>query len=680
MEGMHTDRFASHINRITESLQGGKALRPESEHEFPLVIDSWQRCLKAYGLDPAEPHSTSVVDTPTLKERREKAGSLLDIARQEMECLFKMIAGSGFSILLTDAEGIIINNLCDTAITNEFRNAGLWLGANWNEKSEGTNGIGTCIVEGRALTIHGHEHFRGRNIGLSCTASPIFDPQGALLGVLDFSSVNCRESKLSQLHTRALVRLSANLIERHLFSAEYQNEFLLHFNPHPECAGLSNDGILALSEGGDILAANQSALELLGNLRRPYLISRSINEVFDTSPTSLQLRVRKRTRNYWCIRERQRGQQFFAFLSRKEKPSRWNSSPFAPSAQDTSDRSLYRGFSIAAIPGEDPKMIHNKERAHRVIDKGIPILLCGDTGTGKEEFARAIHASSQRKGQNFVAINCASIPESLIESELFGYAHGAFTGARRQGMKGKIIQANGGTLFLDEIGDMPMHLQSRLLRVLEEKEVCPLGCERPVAVDFNVISATHRDLCQFVDQDRFREDLYYRLNGLHLTLPRLRDREDKERLIYELLASENDSNERITIDDTALEQLLAYPWPGNIRQLKNALRVAIALCRRGIVKLTDLPPPIADWTPENASRSSIYSDPELTIEEQYATADPESPEESSNMLESAEREALLMALASHCWNITDTATMLGISRATLYRKLKKYGLPPSKPR
>lgn len=675
---MHTDRFVSHVNRITESLQHGKASQPE--HEFPLIIDSWQRCLKAYGLDPAGRHPISVVDTPTLKERRERAGWLLDIARQEMECLFKMIEGSGFSILLTDAEGIIIDNLCDAALANDFRNAGLWLGANWNERSEGTNGIGTCIVEKKALTIHGHDHFRSQNIGLSCTASPILDPHGALLGVLDFSSVNCSEARSSQLHTHALVRLSASLIERHLFSSEYRNEFLLHFHSHPECAGLPNDGILALSEGGEILAANQSALELLGNLRRPYLINRSINEVFDTSPTSLELRVRKQTNSYWCIRERQRGQQFFAVLLRKEKPSRWCASALASSAHATPDRNLYRGFSMFAIAGEDPKMIYNKERALRVIDKGIPILLCGDTGTGKEEFARAVHASSQRKDQNFVPINCASIPESLIESELFGYAHGAFTGARRQGMKGKIIQANGGTLFLDEIGDMPVHLQSRLLRVLEEKEVCPLGCERPVPVDFNVISATHRDLSEFVHQDRFREDLYYRLNGLHLTLPRLRDRKDKDRLIYELLASENDSNEHIEIDETALQQLLAYPWPGNIRQLKNALRVALALCRGGIVRLTDLPPLIADWTLEDESRNSLSSDPDITIEEQYATADSKSLEDSSNMLESAEREALLMALASHCWNITDTATSLGISRATLYRKLKKYGLPPSKPR
>jgi transcriptional regulator of acetoin/glycerol metabolism len=331
------------------------------------------------------------------------------------------------------------------------------------------------------------------------------------------------------------------------------------------------------------------------------------------------------------------------------------------------------------IAGEDPLMAQNARCALRVIDKAIPVLLNGDTGTGKEAFARAVHACSQRKDKDFIAINCASIPESLIESELFGYAHGAFTGARRQGMKGKFIQANGGTLFLDEIGDMPIHLQSRLLRVLEEKEVCPLGCEKTVAVNFNVISATHRDLDQLVKQGKFREDLFYRLNGLHLALPSLRDREDKERLIHKFLTLENDSGEQASLDEAALKHLLIYPWPGNIRQLKNALRVAVALCKDGTVTLADLPPQIATWTAEDEFRTEDASDSNLPIDQRSSTVRSDISEDAGNMLASAEREALLMALAGHCWNITDTAASLGISRATLYRKLKKYGLPPSKP-
>ncbi len=655
---------ASHANRVTKTLgQGKTSLGGDSA---TLVKDSWQRCVEAYGLDPAEKHSTSVLDTPTLKECQEKAGSLLDIARLKIENLYKTIAGSGYAILLTDAEGIIISNLCDPTLDGDFRSAGLWLGANWSEKNEGTNGIGTCIVERKAVTIHCNDHFRSRNTGLSCSASPILDPQGELLAVLDSSSVNCRESRISQSHTRALVKMSASLIERHLFLSEYRDQYLLHFHSRPECVGLLGDAVLAMSEAGKILAANDNALDLLGITRRSELIGRSIHEVLDTSPAALQLHVSKRVKNVWSVRKLRDGKQFFATLSREEKPSRWTPSTPTSSEPATAKPDVYRGPSMNAIAGEDPEMTHNTQCALRVIDKGIPILLSGDTGTGKEAFARAIHESSKRKDQDFVAINCASIPESLIESELFGYAHGAFTGARRQGMKGKIIQANGGTLFLDEIGDMPVHLQSRLLRVLEEKEVCPLGCEKLVAVDFSVISATHRDLNQMVGQGKFREDLYYRLNGLHLTLPSLRDRQDKERLIYEFLASENDSGEPVTLEEAAVRQLLSYPWPGNIRQLKNVLRVAVALCNDGTVSITDLPPQVADWKPDDDTQDSNVG---------YKPT-----EDASNMLESAQREALLMALAGHCWNITDTAASLGISRATLYRKLKKYGLPYTKPK
>jgi transcriptional regulator of acetoin/glycerol metabolism len=675
---MRPDNSTNHADLVSKSPRYGKTSL--NGHKLPLVIDSWQRCINTYGLDPAENHTPSVLDSPTLKEHQERTGPLLKIAQLEIQNLYKSISSSGYAILLTDTEGIIISRLCDPTLDKDFLKAGLWMGANWNEKNEGTNGIGTCIVEKKAVTIHRNDHFRSRNTGLSCSASPILTPMGELLAVLDSSSVNCRESRPSQSHIRALVRMSASLIERYLFLTEYRNEYLLHFHTHHECVGMHHDAVLAISEAGKILSANHNAFELLGNLRRTDLVGRSINDVLDTSPSTLELRASKHVKNVWCIRELRSGKQFFATLAREEKPSRWSPSPPASPRPTTPNTSVYDGPSLDAITGEDPKMAHNIHCALRVIDKGIPVLLCGDTGTGKEAFAKAIHANSVRNDQNFVAINCASIPESLIESELFGYSHGAFTGAKRQGMKGKIIQANGGTLFLDEIGDMPVHLQSRLLRVIEEKEVCPLGCEKPVAVDFNIISATHRDLNQLVLQGEFREDLYYRLNGLYLTLPNLRDRLDKERLIYDLLALEKNSDERIALDEAALKQLLDYPWPGNIRQLKNVLRVAIALCNDAIVRLADLPPQITNWTPEEGCRSKVETESDMLVEATYPSIESEPTEDASNMLESAEREALLLALASHCWNITDTAASLGISRATLYRKLKKYGLPPSKPK
>ena len=226
--------------------------------------------------------------------------------------------------------------------------------------------------------------------------------------------------------------------------------------------------------------------------------------------------------------------------------------------------------------------------------KQVPILLQGATGTGKEAFAKSLHRSGLWSDKPFVTVNCAAIPESLIESELFGYTRGAFTGAAKEGRVGKILQSNGGTLFLDEIGDMPLMLQTRLLRVIEEREVVPLGSDQAMPVNLHVISATHRDMRQMIQDGEFREDLYYRLNGITLHLPLLRDRGDKAELIRTLLREENSDQDSIEIDEEAFRKLMEYSWPGNIRQLRNALRTASALCRDGIIRLSNLPQEILD--------------------------------------------------------------------------------------
>ena len=234
-------------------------------------------------------------------------------------------------------------------------------------------------------------------------------------------------------------------------------------------------------------------------------------------------------------------------------------------------------------------MRKNLTFGRQLFAKQVPILLQGATGTGKEAFAKALHHSGLWFDKPFVTVNCAAIPESLIESELFGYTRGAFTGAVKEGRVGKILQSNGGTLFLDEIGDMPLMLQTRLLRVIEEREVVPLGSDQAIPVTLHVISATHRDIRRMIQDGEFREDLYYRLNGITLHLPLLRDRGDKADLIRTLLREENSDQESIEIAEDAFHKLLDYSWPGNIRQLRNALRTASALCRDGIIRLSNLP-------------------------------------------------------------------------------------------
>jgi transcriptional regulator of acetoin/glycerol metabolism len=291
------------------------------------------------------------------------------------------------------------------------------------------------------------------------------------------------------------------------------------------------------------------------------------------------------------------------------------------------------------VCGNDPAMKASLKLAQHLAQRGIPLLLAGETGSGKEVFARALHELSHRYAGPFVAVNCAAIPEALIESELFGYRKGAFTGAAREGYRGRILQADGGTLFLDEIGDMPIALQARLLRVLETREIVPLGGEQPVNVDLQVVSATHRDLEAGVREGRFREDLYYRLAGMCIELPPLRRRADRRALLLRVLFEE--SQGRAVFAPAALDLLDAYAWPGNFRELRNAVKVAIVLSADDIVRPEHLPPAIA---------TGVASAP------------------------GDERGALLASIEHHRWNLSAVARRLGISRRTLYRRMHRLGI------
>ncbi|MES9926935.1 MAG: sigma 54-interacting transcriptional regulator, partial [Candidatus Thiodiazotropha sp. 6PDIVS] len=305
----------------------------------------------------------------------------------------------------------------------------------------------------------------------------------------------------------------------------------------------------------------------------------------------------------------------------------------------------------------DASMHRNIDRAKKLLERDIPFILLGETGTGKDVFANAIHQESSRANKPFVAVNCASLPETLIESELFGYRPGAFTGASKDGSRGKIVQANGGTLFLDEIGDMPLHLQARLLRVLEEREVIPLGGEVAKKVDIRLISATHKELPQLVEEGRFRVDLYYRLNGISLQMPPLRDRDDKQIIIDHLLHLEAGPSVDITIENNALDALYTYQWPGNFRQLRNILRTIIGLCDDGIIRLQDLPDEIFS---ANLETSSLKNE----------------PKRQNNPLEVAERNTIIREMELAYWNVTQVASKLGVSRNTLYRKMRNLDIIP----
>lgn len=623
---------------------------PKAANES-IIQRSWERCSDTYRIDRVERSDPVVVEAPRLNESMDRYGEFVQLGRAEMHTLYQQIAGSGYALLLTDADGLILDYVGDPTLKREFQGAGLLRGAIWNEESEGTNGVGTCIAEHRPVTVHRDQHFRSRHHGLSCSGAPILDAHGELFAVLDASSVNAKDTPESQLHTLALVTMSAQLIAKCRFMASFPEAMILRFHSRPEYVGLINDAAMAVNGDGVIVAADPNAVAYLGLPSRSELVGKPIDAVLDIDTDQLQDHARRRHMPYWPVRSVNHGTRYYATVEQASERGlpgdRMPGTGRGPVQAPVLER---RRPSLTMLGGSDPHLQRQVERAQRVAGRGIPVLLHGETGTGKEVFARALHDSCHLAQASFVAVNCAAIPENLIESELFGYEPGAFTGARKDGRKGKVLQANGGTLFLDEIGDMPRELQTRLLRVLEEHEVVPLGGDKPVQVQLNLVSATHCDLRERVGDGRFREDLYYRLKGFEVQLPALRERQDRRELIRCLLADEGGAG--ITIADDAMARMMAYDWPGNLRQLRNVLRAAVALCDDNTIRVDDLGSEMADLEP-----------PAQT------DAQP-----SGSALASAERDAIVECLVRHRWNISRTADALEMSRNTLYRKMRRHGI------
>src|SRR3984957_232338 len=488
----------------------GASDRPEHSMVSSAIGASWRRCMIDYALDPGRVQDPFVLEGHVLKEYRNRHEHLLQVASAEIDWLYAHIAMSGCALLLTDAGGIVLYEKVDPTILEIFRKAGLQLGADWSEVRQGTNGMGTCIAENRPIIVHRDDHFRSSHIGLSCTAAPIHDPDGSLVAVLDASTLNAQGTRDTQTHVMALVHLSAKLIEKCLFLRHFQRGSVLRFHARPEFVNLQHDGALALASDATVIAADEMAMRLLGVGQRSELIGRRVDEIFDMRAEEIMESDSASSQGLWPVRDAILGRRYFASLSHEPTDMgfvryRMRSSRGSGVMQLAPPPAAKEVLALEDLAGEDPQMLRIVRSARRVAASSVSVMIQGATGTGKELFARALHAASGRSP--FVALNCAAIPESLIESELFGYKSGAFTGARREGMKGTILQASGGTLFLDEIGDMPLGLQTRLLRVLEEHEVVPLGAEKPMKVDLRVVCASHQNLRSMIARGQFREDL-----------------------------------------------------------------------------------------------------------------------------------------------------------------------------
>ncbi|MFN7152537.1 MAG: sigma-54-dependent Fis family transcriptional regulator [Acidovorax sp.] len=614
---------------------------------------SWSRSMAAGLVPTGRPQGIDHPSSGTLRQVLASNPELLAHSRPVMEYLFEQVRHSQSVVVLADRRGMLMHTLGDPHFVDKAERVALTSGASWHEAHRGTNAIGTALAEACAVEVHGGEHFLERNSFLTCAASPILSATGELLGILDISG----DYRNGHAHTLGLVSTAARMIENRLLAATCKRNIRLHLHSAPEGIGSVAEGIVAVSADGWIVGANRVGLAQLG-LHAGDVGATLLERVLDVRLDDLLSHHKRRPHQPQALRT-PHGALLFAQV--QIDAAAW----VTPSQSTTAARTAPAQDALALLDTGDARWRAAADKARRVVAKPIPVLIQGESGVGKEVFARALHASGPRRDAPFVAINCAAIPENLIESELFGHVAGAFTGARKEGHLGRLREAHGGTLFLDEIGDMPLALQTRLLRVLQERSVTPVGASKAVPVDFALVCATHNQLMQAAEQGRFRQDLYYRINGLTVQLPALRERSDFVALLQRLLAdlaTEQGLGFDVQTAPDLLARLAAYPWPGNLRQLANVLRTACAMLAEGEDTLG------WDHMPDDLVQALTAAPASPRSEAAAGTGTDVLPAALS--LQQLSQAAIDQALQAARGNMSQAARQLGISRQTLYRKLK----------
>jgi transcriptional regulator of acetoin/glycerol metabolism len=657
-----TNTFAEAAEHRLEEARARFFERGEAPHELlsPTILRSWLRS-RDHGIETTpQSAAESIVSAPQLNAARERNETFLAYSESIMQQIHEDVREHGSIVVLSDPDGLILRSVGDADFLARAERVALMPGACWDESLRGTNAIGTAIVETAPVEVVGAEHFLEHNTFLTCSASPILDPQGNVRGVLNISG----DRRGYQAHTLCLVRMATQVVEKQLFEAEHANAMQISLHRRAEFLGSLAEGLVALSPDGAILAINRPGLEMLGLAGQPSAGLRYAS-LFDLPLSSLIDRLRHDRLAHCPITSRQ-GQRFFIrlrgsipLLPGPRLPAA--ATPAAATAELMINAATKKKptLTLDNLGTGDSRLQAAIDKARRILGRDIPMLIQGESGAGKEMFAAAFHNSGPNADGPFVALNCASIPETLIESQLFGYQGGAFTGARKEGAVGVIQQANGGTLFLDEIGDMPLHLQARLLRVLQDRSVTPLGGGKTVAVSFSLICATHRRLKEEVARGNFREDLYYRLNGLLLTMPALRERTDLAQLIAQIVRTEIGAARNIDIGTAAMAALTRYPWPGNIRELKNVIRLAIAILDDDETSIGE------QHLPEDLLEAVRDLEPASLPSAETSAL----PLADATRLADIEKQAVQKVLDAVSGNISKAARQLGISRNTLYRKI-----------
>ncbi|WP_460318433.1 sigma-54-dependent Fis family transcriptional regulator [Pseudomonas ogarae] len=606
---------------------------PALSHEA-IIQASWSRC-RAFGLNHQSVPAFDQLPAQGIAQLLESQHSLVQTTHQEVLPYYEnILSNSNCLIMLADNQGQVLTSWGTQRFIEPKLAHGFSAGASWMERCTGTNAIGTALACEQAVHIEHDEHFLKANRFMTGSAAPIFDAERKVIAVLDVSS----DSYLPPSHTLGMVKMMSQTVENRLILNLFRGEhFQLTFN-----TGLNNldsqwAGLLIFDESGQILSANRRADNLLGlSLSRvsiESLFKVSLLELLnqpDGLPFALQASGSNR---FQCLLRRPSQVSIKARVFTETAPAP------PPASHAISLNTLHFG---------DSRVEKAVRQAERLLEKDIPLLIHGETGVGKEVFVKALHQASSRCKQPFIAVNCAAIPAELVESELFGYEKGAFTGANQRGSIGLIRKADRGTLFLDEIGDMPLPTQARLLRVLQERCVQPVGSAELFPVDIRIISATNRSLREQVQLGRFREDLYYRIGGLTLELPPLRERSDKQALFKRLWEHHREPTQWAGLSREVLDLFERHPWPGNLRQVSSVLQVALAMAEEQPIRPEHLP-------------DDFFVDLEM---------EPvETPEPLAVDLNDA--EDLNRQLQAVGGNISHLARRLGVSRNTLYKRLRQ---------
>ncbi len=601
----------------------------------PLLYRSWQRSREKQ-VDYQRVRSNEILPAPRLLQRCQAHEDLVQAGKPVLPYLYRFLEGLNNIVLLCDNEGYVLETLGDPPFMSKAQQVHLSPGANWREEVKGTNAIGTVLVEKAPLKILGWEHYVLENHFLNCWAAPICDSRGEVVGVIDISGeagIRSGEERLVEV-----VLMGAKLIEQNLHLSELLRSF--HFARQGiEMAGeLLREGFIAINSHGIVTEINQAGASLLGR-KRGDIIGRLAADVFGNKQWSFS--------GHASDIELREEHSIISRLTKVTDASGYTMGVLGllnTVPRESGEQLLWVGSSDVT-----QKVF---KRAEKAAITNSTVLIQGETGTGKEIIARYIHQMSPRAYGPFVALNCAAIPATLIESELFGHTEGAFTGARKGGQPGKFEIAQGGTILLDEIGDMPHNVQASLLRVLQEREVVRIGDNRSRKVDVRVLAATNQDLSSRIDEGQFRLDLYYRLKVVTVEVPPLRQRMED---IYDLVpyfvqkVCKAAGKPSLGVADEVYTHLMLYEWPGNIRELENCIESMVAMAERSFLTADDLPEELR------------HSADKLMVGQH-------------SLLEQQTRQAILQALAKTEGKIAPAARMLGIGRTTLYRKLEELGL------